>query len=83
LVSTLTIADDWRQSVASDPGEVLAPEADYEGIEFAIARSVGDRVEGARQLRDPAILQDEGKTYLFYTIAGEIGIAVAEITVKP
>jgi hypothetical protein len=80
LVSILTIADDWRQSVASAPGEVLAPETDYEGIEFAIAPSEGDRVEGARQLRDPAVFQDEGKTCLFYSIAGEIGIAVVEIT---
>ena len=32
------------------------------------------------ELRDPALLLDEGRIYLFYAVAGESGIAVAEIT---
>jgi hypothetical protein len=32
-----------------------------------------------RQLRDPAIFREDGKTYLLYSIAGESGIAVAEL----
>jgi hypothetical protein len=31
-----------------------------------------------RQLRDPAIHQEGGKTYLLYCVAGESGIAIAE-----
>ena len=31
------------------------------------------------QLRDPAILEDEGHTYLMYAVAGESGIALAEL----
>ena len=32
-----------------------------------------------RELRDPAIFVDEGKTWLLYSVAGEKGIAIAEI----
>jgi hypothetical protein len=33
-----------------------------------------------RELRDPAIYQEDERTYLLYTIAGEQGIAIAELT---
>ena len=38
-----------------------------------------------QQLRDPCIFEENGHTYLFYTVAGEMGIAMAEldITMKP
>jgi len=32
-----------------------------------------------RQLRDPAIFTDEGSTYLLYSVAGESGIAIAQL----
>jgi hypothetical protein len=32
-----------------------------------------------RALRDPAILDDDGRLYLYYTVAGELGIAVARV----
>jgi hypothetical protein len=31
------------------------------------------------QLRDPAIFEEDGRTYLLYAVAGESGIAIAEI----
>ena len=31
------------------------------------------------QLRDPSIYQEDDKTYLLYSVAGESGIAIAEI----
>jgi hypothetical protein len=33
----------------------------------------------ARQLRDPAIYREDGRTYLLYAVAGESGIAIAEV----
>ena len=33
-----------------------------------------------RQLRDPYIYKDGGKTYLLYAVAGETGIAIAEVS---
>jgi hypothetical protein len=32
-----------------------------------------------RQIRDPYVFDDRGRTYLFYAICGEQGVAVAEI----
>ena len=32
-----------------------------------------------RELRDPAIFEDNGKTYLLYSVSGELGIAIAEL----
>jgi hypothetical protein len=31
------------------------------------------------QLRDPAIFEEDGRVYLLYAVAGESGIAIAEI----
>ena len=31
------------------------------------------------QLRDPAIYQEDDKTYLLYSVAGENGLAIAEL----
>ena len=32
-----------------------------------------------RELRDPCIFREDGRTYLFYIVAGERGIAGAEL----
>ena len=31
------------------------------------------------QLRDPAVYVEDGRTYLLYAVAGESGIAIAEV----
>ena len=63
----------------SEPVEVLRPELPYEGAQYPIAPSVKGPATNVNQLRDPYVLVDGGKTYLFYGIAGESGIAVAEL----
>ena len=35
-----------------------------------------------RQLRDPALLEDDGRVFLFYAVAGEMGIALAELELE-
>jgi hypothetical protein len=81
LLSTIDLSDDWRQWAATDPIEVLRPERDYEGADLPNEPSrrgyIDDRVN---QLRDPAIYEENGKTYLLYSVAGESGIAIAEIS---
>jgi len=52
----------------------------YEGANFPIMPSVKGPAMNVNQLRDPYAFEDSGRTYLFYSIAGESGIAVAEIT---
>ena len=32
-----------------------------------------------RQLRDPGIFEENGETYLLYSVAGEAGIAIARL----
>ena len=33
------------------------------------------------QLRDPAIFEEDGRIYLLYAVAGESGIAIAEVLI--
>lgn len=80
LLSTIELTDNWQEWTASEPVEVLRPEVDYEGANLALEISRRGHIdERVHQLRDPAIYQEGDKTYLLYSIAGESGIAVAEI----
>jgi hypothetical protein len=59
---------------------VLAPETAYEGAGLPLAPSEGGKIDGpARQLRDPAIFEEDGQTYLLYAVAGEQGLAIARL----
>ena len=67
----------WK---ASTPQEVLKPENEYEGAHLPIEKSINGFAKGpVHQLRDPAILVDGKEAYLYYSIAGESGIAVAKL----
>jgi len=60
------------------------PQAPYECLDLPNEKSeVGEIDHPARQLRDPAVLREDGKTYLFYTFCGEQGIAGAEVSFVP
>lgn len=80
LVSTIALTGDWKTWQDSTPLEVIKPEKDYEGISYPKTSQFGPAIK-VQQLRDPCIFQDEGHTYLFYTIAGEMGIAMAELQI--
>lgn len=80
LVSRVKLTPDWKNCKASAPETVLQPERDYEGGNLPLRASViGDAPGHVRQLRDPCIFEDAGKLYLLYTVAGESGIAMAEL----
>jgi hypothetical protein len=80
LCSRIPLEGDWRSWTASKPEEVLAPEKPWEGVDLPLAPSVrGYAPERARQLRDPAIFEEDGVTYILYSVAGENGIAIAEL----
>jgi acetyl esterase/lipase len=67
----------WRTGAAE---EVLSPETDYEGTDLPVVRSRWSAATGReRALRDPFIFEEAGRTYLLYSVAGESGIAIAEI----
>ena len=81
LASTVELAPDWTEWAASEPVEVIAPETDYEGAGFPNEPSEYGPAVGVRQLRDPCVFEEGGRTHLFYSIAGETGIAMAEIDI--
>ena len=80
LLSTIDLAGDWLAWRESEPAEVLRPERVWEGAAAPLKPSVRSTAYGTvNQLRDPAILEDRGRTYLLYAVAGESGIALAEL----
>jgi hypothetical protein len=82
LLSTVKLTDNWNEWAASKPIDVLKPEKDYEGIGYKLKPSKWSAGVKVQQLRDPCIFEEDGKVYLFYTIAGEMGIAMAEVEVE-
>jgi hypothetical protein len=80
LCTTIDLRADWHEWRASPPVDVLAPEEPWEGADLPIAPSLRGAIDApAHQLRDPAIYEEEGRTYLLYSVAGESGIAIAEV----
>lgn len=80
LVSEIRLTSSWSAWQASTPVDVLTPEQNYEGADRPLETSVPDEAPGrVRQLRDPGIFVEDGKTYLLYSIAGESGIAIGEL----
>lgn len=71
---------DWTAWRGAEFQEVLRPETIWEGVELPMACSSSGSVhEPVHQLRDPFVFEEEGRKYLFYSVAGERGIAVAEL----
>jgi hypothetical protein len=80
LLSRIDLAGDWHGWTDSPPVEVLRPERSWEGADAPLTPSVRSTAYGTvNQLRDPAIFEEDGRTYLLYAVAGESGIAIAEI----
>lgn len=80
VVSTVDLSADWMSWRETPPQPVLEPERDYEGADLPLVPSIrGEITERARQLRDPAVYTEDGRTYLLYAVAGESGIALAEV----
>jgi len=81
LWTTIHLSADWRAWRAAPPKTLLTPETEYEGAACPVEPSErGSTRHRVHQLRDPCIFEDEGKTYLLYSVAGEHGIAIAELT---
>jgi hypothetical protein len=82
VAATVDLRPSWRKWKPSKAIEVLRPEVDYEGIAYPNKPSrYGSAIE-VNQLRDPYVYEEDGRTYLFYTIAGEMGIAMAELELE-
>ena len=80
LLSRIDLTDDWHSWKESSPAEILRPERSWKGADAPLVASVRSTAYGrVNQLRDPAIFEENGRVYLLYAIAGESGIAIAEL----
>jgi len=80
LLSRVNLAGDWLGWKEGPAREILRPERSWEGADEPLLPSIRSTAYGhVNQLRDPAILEDDGRVYLFYAVAGESGIAVTEL----
>ncbi len=80
LVSKIDLNDEWTSWTPCEPITVLEPELDYEGGNLKLEKSIrGAARDHVRQLRDPAIYEEDGNIYLLYSVRGEKGIAIAKL----
>jgi hypothetical protein len=80
LCSPIALDGDWTTWQAGPAMEALEPEEPWEGAAAPLEASERGWVdEPVRQLRDPAIFEEADRTYLLYSVAGESGIAIAEL----
>lgn len=82
--SRMELTPDWKNWKAAAPEEMLRPETAYEGVDLPLKRSVAGAMRGREHaLRDPGIFVDSnGREYLLYSVAGESGIAIAELEIN-
>ena len=81
LLSTVDLSGDWMGWRAEGEAVVLRPETDWEGAGLPLERSWRGAINHpVNQLRDPCILEENGRVLLYYAVQGEAGIAVAELT---
>lgn len=80
-LSTIALSEDWMKWSATTPAEVLRPERAWEGAGAPRLPSLRSTAYGhVNQLRDPAVFEENGRIFLLYAVAGESGIAIAEMT---
>lgn len=83
-VASIDLAGDWNTWTHTTPIEVLRPERPWEGAELPVEPSRGGAINiPVNQLRDPAIFEEDDRVYLLYSVAGERGIALAEVHIDP
>jgi hypothetical protein len=82
--STVEVSGDWNTWRESEPVEVLRPERAWEGADEPLTPSRrGALASAANQLRDPCVFDEEGRLFLLYSVAGESGIGIAELSGSP
>jgi hypothetical protein len=80
LLSRIDLCADWIEWKDEFLGDVMKPERTWEGADAPLTPSVRSTAYGmVNQLRDPAVFEEDGRTYLLYAVAGESGIAIAEL----
>ena len=84
LLSTIDLSGPWEQWSQTGGVEVMRPERKWEGASEPLKPSLRSVAYGpVNQLRDPAIYEEDGRVFLLYAVAGESGIAMAEVHLGP
>lgn len=81
MMATVGLLGDWMSWEATPPIEILRPDMDYEGVNYPNEPSGKGGAIGVQELRDPYIFEEDGQLYLFYSVAGEEGIAGASLSI--
>ena len=80
LLSMVDLTGEWTRWKDTKSKEVLRPERGWEGAGALVEPSSRGPVHGrVNQLRDPAIYVERDRVFLLYAVAGESGIALAEV----
>ncbi|TGQ50403.1 hypothetical protein EN836_29355 [Mesorhizobium sp. M1C.F.Ca.ET.193.01.1.1] len=80
LCGSIDLSGDWLRWTVRGRTELLRPGTDFEGAGLPVGRSRRGAAKGRENaLRDPAIFEEDGRTWLLYAVAGESGIALAEL----
>jgi hypothetical protein len=80
LYAQIDLRPHWEGWQTTAPITALIPETEYEGIHLEVSPSQRGAIHvPVRQLRDPAIFEENDGTYLLYAVAGEQGIAIATL----
>jgi hypothetical protein len=81
LLSTIELKGDWAGWKASPAQEVIAPREAYDCVDLPAVPSKAGESEGREHaLRDPDLIEENGKVILFYSYCGEQGLAAADVT---
>jgi hypothetical protein len=79
-VSTIDLQREWNAWEENGSTELLRPELPWEGSDEPLAPSSPGTAPGrVNELRDPAIYEEDGRVFLLYAVAGESGIAIAQL----
>lgn len=85
LLTRFDLRQDWAAwgANAPPPVPVLRPEADWEGTRYPLQASRWGAAVQVQEVRDPFVFAEDGRLYLLYSVAGEMGIALAELECTP
>lgn len=79
-LSTIDVSGPWEQWQEAERIELLRPEHAWEGAGLPSEPSQRGIVSRpANQLRDPFLFEEDGRVLLVYGVAGEQGLALAEV----
>ncbi|MEP7208909.1 MAG: hypothetical protein ABI920_18395 [Casimicrobiaceae bacterium] len=80
LLSAIDLSGDWLAWREGAAQVVLRPEHAWEGADAPVQPSIRSTAYGhVNQLRDPGVFEEDGRVFLIYAVAGESGIALAEV----